>query len=356
MRLGAALAGLLAISCGGRESGLSGPALEPRPETQTCLADPSLGMPERLSDTGCFDDLEALEPGPDLIPYEVNSALWTDGAFKPRFMVIPPEEKIHIDEDGEWEFPEGSILIKVFGFDFAEGRRAVETRFMVRKVEGWEYATYRWNDEGTEATLLTESETAEYTVIQNGSPRVVEYRFPDYNACVTCHRDRAAEVLGPKTAQINRQRNYDGIVANQLRAMDDIGLFAPDTEGEIDPSLQPKMASPQLGTGSLEDRARAYLDANCAHCHRPGGWAPADSGLDVRYETALAETGLCDPMKYFGWAGMPRVAPGDPANSGVLRRIQREDSLRMPPLGISTVDPLGVSVLSGWIAELEACP
>lgn len=141
---------LFSMACGGETP--SGPALMPRPEVQTCMSDVSDGMPLRLSDTGCFIELKTLTPGPDLIPYDVSSALWTDGAFKPRYMVVPSPEQIAIEEDGSWTFPEGSVLIKVFGFEFDSGdpesRRAVETRFMVRRGGGWDYATYQWNDEG----------------------------------------------------------------------------------------------------------------------------------------------------------------------------------------------------------------
>ena len=79
-----------------------------------------------------------------------------------------------------------------------------------------------------------------------------------------------------------------------------------------------------LGQGSVEAQARAYLDVNCAHCHRPEGWAPGDVELDLRYETELEATGLCETMKYFEWAGIPRVAPGDPERSGLLARFLRD--------------------------------
>ena len=85
-------------------------------------------------------------------------------------------------------------------------------------------------------------------------------------------------------------------------------------------------------------------------------WAPGDIELDLRYQTALEATGLCDPMKYFEWAGMPRVAPRDPDGSGMLARFVREDSLRMPSLATSVVDASGVALLRGWIAQLSACP
>jgi uncharacterized repeat protein (TIGR03806 family) len=320
-------------------------------------------MPARLSDTGCFTDLKSLEPGPDLVPYEVNSALWTDGAFKPRYMVVPSSKQIAVKEDGSWGFPEGSVLIKVFGFEFEAGdpqsRRAVETRFMVRHNGRWDYATYQWNEEGTEGELLlpTESRTVEYTIHDNGEPKVIEYTFPDYDACITCHGAEINDVLGPKTGQINRDRNYDGVVANQLVAMAEIDMLALGETEEIDPRAEPRMANPHAGEGTLDEQARAYLDANCAHCHRPGGWAPPDLELDLRYQVPLEGTALCDLMKFPPeLAGMPRITPGDPQGSGLLHRFVLDDALRMPSLGTSTVDPFGTGLLSDWIAGLDTCP
>ena len=349
-------------SCGSDGASPSGPALEPRPVEQTCLPDVSDGMPPRLSDTGCFADLKTREPGPDLIPYDVNSALWTDGAFKPRYMVVPSPEQIAVEEDGSWKFPDGTVLIKVFGFEFQEGdpqsRRAVETRFMVRRSGLWEYSTYEWNDEGTEGELLAERKTVEYTIEGNGGPEVLEYLFPEYDDCITCHGAAINDVLGPKTGQLNRDRDYDGVVANQLVAMAEIDLFAFEADQEIDPDNEPRMANPQKGVGTLDERARAYLDVNCAHCHRPDGYAnTGDHGLDFRYEVPLEDSGICDPMKYFPeWAGTPRVAPGDPDGSGILQRFLVDDVLRMPSIGTSTIDPLGTGLLHDWISQMASCP
>jgi len=359
MHTGACLAVLLLSSCGGDAP--SGPALEPRPEVQTCLPDVSEGMPARLSDTGCFADLKTLEPGPDLIPYDVNSALWTDGAFKPRYMVVPSSKQIAVEEDGSWGFPEGSVLIKVFGFEFQVGdpqsRRAVETRFMVRRNGLWEYSTYQWNDEGTEGELLEARKTVEHTIHEGGEDIVVEYLFPEHEDCITCHGAAINDVLGPKTGQLNRDRNYDGVVANQLVAMAEIDMLALGEDEEIDPNAEPRMANPQAGEGTLDEQARAYLDANCAHCHRPGGWVHSDVGIDFRYQVPLEDTGLCDLMMFPPeLAGMARLAPGDPQGSGILQRFILEDALRMPSLGTSTVDPFGTELLSDWIAGLRTCP
>lgn len=356
---------LLLMSCGTDGSSRSGPALQPRPEVQTCLPDVSEGMPARLSDTGCFTDLKTLEPGPDLIPYDVNSALWTDGAFKPRYMVVPSTEQISIADDGSWSFPDGSVLVKVFGFEFEvgdpESRRAVETRFMVRSEGRWEYATYQWNDEGTEGELLEARKTADYTIQRNGEPEVISYQFPEYDDCIACHAEAINDVLGPKTSQLNRNRDYDGLDANQLVAMAEIDLLALEEDEEIDPSAEPRMANPQEGEGSLEDRARAYLDANCAHCHRPLGFADsAQYELDFRYQVSLEDSGICDPIMFGPLSGTPRVVPGDTGEpeyrSGILKRFVRDDIQRMPSLGTSIIDPFGTQLLRDWIAQLQSCP
>lgn len=347
---------VLWLGCG-TDGGRGGPALDTRPEAQTCLADLS-EMPRLLSETSCFADLEALEPGPDLIPYEVNSSLWTDGAFKPRYIVVPPEAHITVQDDGAWKFPEGSILIKVFGFEFVAGdpssRRAVETRFMVLRDGEWEFSTYQWNDEGTEALLSNELLTVTHTIDEYGDFREFDYLFPDEDSCATCHGVGVARVLGPKTSQLNRSHDYAGVVENQLVAMGAIGLFGEDFV--IDPRALPRMADPQTGQGPLEEQARAYLDANCAHCHQPSGWAPLEAELDMRYEVPLADTGLCDPMKFFDWEGVLRVAPGDAAGSGVLQRILLDDALRMPSIGSSTLDRSGAQLIADWIQRLETCP
>jgi hypothetical protein len=250
----------------------------------------------------------------------------------------------------------------VFGFEFQAGdpesRRAVETRFMVRRGTRWEYSTYQWNDEGTDAQLLDERKTVEFTIQEAGGSKVIEYLFPENDDCVICHGKAIDDVLGPKTGQLNRDRDYDGIVANQLVAMAEIDLFALESGEEIDPEGELKMASPQQRRGTLEERARAYLDANCAHCHRPNGYASSsDHGLDLRYQVALEDSGLCDPMRAFTqWTGMARVAPGNPDGSGLLQRFLVDGVLRMPSTATSVVDPLGASLLRDWIARIETCP
>ncbi len=109
---------------------------------------------------------------------------------------------------------------------------------------------------------------------------------------------------------------------------------------------------------AVEPRARAYLDANCAHCHRPNAYADtALHGLDLRYEVSIEQSGLCEPMRCFPeWEGTPRIAPRAPADSGIIQRFVIEDAQRMPSIGTSTVDAFGTQLLSEWISQVRSCP
>ena len=344
------------VGCGG---GPSGPALLPRPEAQTCLPDPSADMPELLSQTGCFSDLATLEVAPELIPYSVNSPLWTDGTYKLRFMVVPNPERIAIDEDGSWSFPEGSVLIKLFGFEFEVGdpqsRRPVETRFMVLSEGEWRFSTYRWNDAGTEAERLSEDATVEYTINDDGEAHVIDYRFPAETECAACHGE-TSRVLGPKTNQLNGKHDYDGVIENQLVALSAIELL-DGVPLDFDPEASPRLVDPAVRKEPIDARARAYLDANCAHCHQPGGFAWSSVDIDLRAEIAWADTRLCGvSMELWEWAGTPRVIPGNGQGSGLHRRFVLESELRMPSSGTSVIDAFGAELIEDWIDRMGPCP
>src|SRR5690606_35703894 len=114
-----------------------------------CAASQAPGVPARAQDAAAVgesprqrldprchgDGGEGTVPGPELIPFELNSPLWTDAADKQRFMVLPPGTSITIGAEGELVFPLGTILLKEFGSQRFDGAgwqsRRVETRVMV---------------------------------------------------------------------------------------------------------------------------------------------------------------------------------------------------------------------------------
>ncbi|MEZ4471725.1 MAG: hypothetical protein R3F60_13190 [bacterium] len=314
------------------------------------VADPDthLGWPDRLSATGCFASLDPLVAGPDLVPYDLNAPLWSDGADKARWLVLPPGEAATAPPDGAWDFPENSILIKHFAFTDGQGRaRPVETRVMVRRSFGWSFHTWRWDADGQEAWLLDGLE-AEYADLDAGGAPL-RYLYPSRADCHACHSRRGEQVLGPRAAQLDRPSRYG---PPQLDLLAEAGLL------DRRPVATP-MADPDDDAAPLEARARAWLHANCAHCHQPGGYAPPDLGLDLRVTTPLAQTGTCDvePLyPAFGIEGSRRIRPGRPDDSHLYLRLVASGFGRMPLLGTERDDPRITSVVGPWIASLTGCP
>jgi uncharacterized repeat protein (TIGR03806 family) len=300
-------------------------------------------FPLRLSDSGCFDDLPALASAPDLIPYELNSPLWTDAAHKQRWIVLPPGEQIHAADDGELTYPVGTAILKMFAF---EG--PVETRVMIRRELGWEFHTYEWNEEGTDAELLDERKQ----VMLKLPGQTLRYDYPSRAECGYCHGTANAKPLGPRLDQLAREVDYGGTVADQLDALVAIGAF----DGGL-PEVVP-MASPSDEDAPLRARARAYLHSQCGHCHRPGGWVPPQLEMDLRWSTPTADAEICDEeLQYFNpWVPVEfRIAPGDPENSAIWMRQTVRGLGQMPPLSTYETDP-NAQVVRDWIAGLEACP
>lgn len=312
--------------------------------------------PSLLSETNAFTDLASLTPSAGVIPYDVNQPLWSDAAEKKRWIAIPNDgnpdsdaEQIIWSEDGNWDFPVGTVLIKHFEFP---GRR-LETRFMARGEDGvWFGFTYRWREDGSDAELLA-SEPLEENVVTDGVTRT--WHFPGRNECASCHNEKAGRVLGVKTSQLNRDFFYEttGRSANQLVTLNRLGFFA----GGIDESilgevLTARHQSNQAAT--LERRARSYLDANCAHCHQPGTSARAN--FDARLSTAPWAQNLisAEPLNDFGITGASLVAPGHPELSTLLLRVgSTEAGVAMPPVAKHLVDAAGMELLTEWIRSLD---
>ncbi|XXF78596.1 PQQ-dependent sugar dehydrogenase [Myxococcaceae bacterium GXIMD 01537] len=302
-------------------------------------------FPQKLSATGCVDASDPRKPAPGLIPFDVNSPLWSDGAGKERYFAVPDGKTVRIAEDGDWVFPEGSVLMKTFLL----GGKRVETRLMMRHPDGsWGGYTYEWDEAQTDATLLPASKT-----LQVGGQ---SWYFPSRAECLQCHTPAAGFSLGPETGQLNRDLTYPatGRVANQLRTLAHIGLFEAPLPGE--PSTLVRYPVP-TEAGPVDVRARAYLHSNCSHCHRPQG--PGRGPADFRFSTPFSQVGVCNVAPQQGSAGLTDpllVAPGDPSRSVLSARIHALDVWRMPPLGTRVVDAEGAAVVDAWITSLSVCP
>jgi uncharacterized repeat protein (TIGR03806 family) len=331
--------------------------------SQGIRLDPQAEPLPKLSEYGFFTGkLAALTPAQGVLPYDLNTPLFTDYAHKARFVWMPAGTSAQYNADETFEFPEGAVLIKNFYYpaDFRkpEGeRRVVETRLLVRAAEGWKAHTYVWNEEQTEANLeVAGEETVVNWVHYDGKPRKADYIVPNRNQCKGCHIYGKAQLpIGPKARNLNKTFAYADGTENQLVRWAKMGYL---TGAPADPKLAPRLAvydDPK--TGTLDDRARAWLEINCAHCHNPKG-PGGTSGLNLlasnRDETAF---GFCKhPIAAGRGSGNLEVDihPGKPEKSILLYRIASTDpGAMMPELGRTTVHEEGVALIREWIASLQ---
>jgi len=327
-----------------------------------------LNMPQRstmqppalLSQTGVFRDLHALTQLPGLIPYDLVVAFWSDGAVKSRLIAIP-NGKIAFSATDEWRFPPGTVFVKTFELPVDEAdptvKRRLETRLLVCAADGGVYGVvYKWRNDGSDADLLPESLTEDVQIrTRSGGTRTQRWYYPSRKDCLDCHNLRAGGVLGVKTRQLNRLYQYpSGTARNQLEAWNDVQLFTPSLAG-IDPNTLPRLAAADDTSRNLEDRARSYLDANCAQCHRPGGTV---AYFDARYPTPLDHQNIVDgPVLIDEGIDHPRVvAPHDIWRSIAYMRVDTLDDIKMPPLARETIDTRGVALLRAWIESLPGQP
>jgi uncharacterized repeat protein (TIGR03806 family) len=303
-------------------------------------------IPAQLSATGCVNAADATQPAPGLVPYAPQAPFWSDGAVKTRYLALPNGKQIGVGADGDFDFPTGSVLVK----NFRLGSRLVETRLLMHHNGGeWAGYTYEWNAAGTDATRVMGGKTADI----DGQM----WLFPSEAQCLLCHTDAAGKSLGLESSQLNAQFHYTatGRDANQLATLNAIGMLTPALAQ--DPASLPAMPDPYGTSGTLEQRARAYLHTNCSQCHRPGG--PTNVDMDLRYTTSLANTHACDvaPVNALGIANARRIAIGSNAagRSLVIHRMALTDSDSMPPFQPRQVDAAGVQLLGDWVSSLANC-
>ena len=306
-------------------------------------AAPPSDFPQTLSATGCVDAAHPQNAIAGMIPYDVESPLWSDGATKRRWMSVPDGQTITLGTDGDFNFPVGTVLMK----EFSVGGKRAETRLLMNATDGWSGYTYQWNDAQTDAALLPADATKNFGA--------QEWFFPSRAQCLTCHTDAAGRSLGPEVLQLNHAFKYpDGATVNELAQLDHLGMF---TTSPGDPTTLPTLFAPTGTTGTLEQRAKSYLHANCSICHRPGGTNQAN--WDGRFEIALHDMGVCnaDPLEGdLGVTGAKLMVPGDPTHSLISLRMHATDSDKMPPIGRHVVDTQGAAVVDAWITSLSSCP
>ncbi|PAW61823.1 MAG: hypothetical protein B9S34_16000 [Opitutia bacterium Tous-C1TDCM] len=316
------------------------------------VAAPAAGaapLPETLSATGAFANLATLAPAPGLVAYEPNVSFWSDHAVKRRwFALTDPAARFGFSADGHWNLPAGAVWVKHFDLETTRGNpataRRVETRFLVKTAEGSYGVTYRWNDAQTDAVLVPDAGADQtITVTENGLARPQSWRFPSRAECLACHTPAAGHALSFNTRQLNRNDFLGTLAAAGYLA------GAPASAAGL-----PALARADDPAASLEHRARSYLDANCASCHRPDGTALGS--WDARSLVPLTLAGLVNgPLLDHGGDASARViVPGDPARSRLLQRMSVRGPGQMPAVATRERDLAGEALLRAWILALAA--
>ena len=365
-------------------------------------------FPTRLSESGLFRSVKGHVPEPALIPYTVNAPLWSDGAYKERYIALPgADSKIEVTPSGGWNFPDRAVLVKSFALDMEDGkprsRRWVETRFLTKQDGEWVGYSYLWNEAQTEATLVEASGADREFVIRvpksAESPdgvRKQRWHYPSRAECMVCHSRAANFVLGLTTLQMNRDHDYGKIRDNQLRVLEHLGILRLNwgqtiqddlraaarsrgmTEAQVEeyvrksadnagqrqaglssllavaPDNYPRLVNPYDTKQELDRRARAYLHANCAQCHVEAGGG--NSQMQLEFTTTLEKTQLFDVRPLhdtYGISDARLVAPGSPERSVLLHRMSHRDRGHMPPLATSIVDRDALNLMKEWIAGMK---
>ncbi len=360
---------LLLTACGGQQTA-----------TPTFIAE---GNPPLLSDWGMMvSDGRSLTLSDGVLAYDLNTPLFSDYAHKQRTIWMPDGVTATYREGEVLDFPVGTVITKTFyyprgeagdevrmtttqaegwrpdGLDLAN-IRLIETRILVHREAGWLALPYIWNTDQTEAVLQRAGDLQHLTLVsEDGSRQPLPYAVPNANQCAGCHAvnntTRLIQPIGPAPRHINREFAYAGGSRNQLTALVEAGYL--DRHPALDGAPQ---AAVYTDPGqSLDDRARSYLDINCAHCHNPVG--PADtSGLHLNADAPVGPNlGLCKlPIAAGGGTGGRRfgIQPGHPEESILVYRLEITDpGSLMPELGRSVRHEEGIALITDWIARMDA--
>jgi hypothetical protein len=304
-------------------------------------------LPAHLSGTGLYLEGSATQVDPRNLAFSPQYPLWSDGATKRRWIYLPPGTAIDGSRPDAWEFPRGTRLWKEFSL-----HGPVETRYIERLADGtWRYATYVWNEEGTDATLAP----IDGATVRGG------YVVPAEFDCRACHEGAAVPVLGFSALQLSADRDPLAPHADPRSDVDLQALIARGLIRNLPPALQG--ARPRIEvTSPVERAALGYLHGNCGHCHNDNATrVPVDLSLAQSVGDGPASaTRVLRSMIDAGGRFRPHgasatarlIAPGSPDTSVLIARVRsRNPQTQMPPIGTRLIDSTALALLERWIAQ-----
>lgn len=323
--------------------------------------DPKAAPAKFISQYNLFKDPAKQIPNDGLVPYDLNTPLFSDYTEKHRFIYMPEGTSAKYDDKEVFDFPVGTCIVKTFGYlndirDASKGEKILETRLLIRKPDGWIGLPYRWNADMSDAKLAVAGGREEASWIHHdGQQRTINYIIPNMNQCKQCHEnDKVMQPIGPKARHLNKEHAFEGGVENQLTHLAKMGYLSGLPQDAASVPHLPDAFDPS--SGSLDERARAYLDINCAHCHNPKGPAFV-SGLDLSYfQHEPGRLGIMKPPVAAGrGAGNNKVGilPGKPDESILVYRLESTDpGVMMPQLPRQLVHDEGLALVKEWIAAM----
>jgi len=294
---------------------------------------PTLELFPTLSEYNIYiGKAENLIPSASYFLYEIASPLFTDYAEKQRLISLPIGKKLNAVDNNLLLFPEGTILVKTFFYyvdkrDTSLGKKLVETRILLKTNKEWLTGTYEWNTKQTEAFLTNKSpdKTINWTNLL-GQVQNIEYHIPSTKDCKTCHlQEDAIQPIGLKTQNLN----FDVLRANALQ--NQLKYLEKESKLKIQFTPFEHVVNYLDTTELLNNRARAYLDINCAHCHNPKGSA-ASKKLDLNYSTTIENTKILS------------------SKEDIIKQLEKQ---KMPKIGTTVLDKEGITLIKRYLGTLN---
>ncbi|MGY0393159.1 fibronectin type III domain-containing protein [Bizionia sp. KMM 8389] len=284
-----------------------------------------------LSDLNLFSgNLNDLTPSQHAFEYDINTPLFTDYAHKQRLVALPPGTSMSFVDNDFPNFPDGTLISKTFFYyndesNHALGKTILETRILIKINGNWELGNYKWNSNQTDAVLDNSSHTVPVSFVNNqGVTNTINYKIPGMTDCLICHTNNTTITpIGPKL----RSMNFN----NQLQDFINAGYLSNIT----DPSNISALPNWEDTTYSLEQRARAYFDMNCAHCHSEGGFCELQSDLRLTYEIPFSDTKIFEKQVDID-----------------SRMRSYNEGFSMPLTGTSIIHDEGYSLIRAYINSL----
>ena len=322
-------------------------------------------FPTTLSETGLFASVEDHTPADGVVPFLINSRQWQDGATAEHWIALPGTSSAVLHAQGKpvpglvyWHnfrmhFPENAVLVRTLSL----GGRRMETQLLHFTGEDWRAYTYAWRDDHQDADLVP-VDGAE-TQFGDGSHQRI-WQFQSRSQCMSCHSNQSEYALAFLPEQLNRP-GLDG--RNQLVTLTELGVLQrAGKDGELLPPFDSGSAAQERSLvdpadlqAPLEERARAYLHANCGHCHSEHGGGTVPLRLEFSVPVAGMKAVRVRPLR--GDFGLPDphiIKPGDPYASTLYFRMAKFGRDRMPHIGAERPDEGALALIEQWIAGMDA--